>query len=77
MKLHLHTAGWGAVLSVRRSCLDGTRTAAGANEVECRADDSADVDFDSVLNAGTYFVVVDGKEPSNAGGFSLQYLAAH
>jgi len=77
VKLHLHTAGWGAVLSVRRSCLDGTRTAAGANEVECRADDSADVDFDSVLNAGTYFVVVDGKEPSNAGGFSLQYLAAH
>ncbi len=73
--LRLHSGGWGAVLSVRKSCLEGDTAAMSASEVECRAEESADVDFDAALDAGKYFVIVDGKEASDAGPFTLDFTA--
>jgi hypothetical protein len=73
VRLHLRPSGWDAVLSVRRSCVEGDAAALSASEVECHAEESTDVEFDATLEAGTYFVIVDGKESSSAGSFTLQY----
>ena len=75
--LRLHTGGWGGVLSVRRACVEGDTAAVTASEVECRPEDGPDVEFDSVLDAGKYYVVVDGKEPSSSGPFTLEYSVSH
>jgi hypothetical protein len=71
VRLRLHPAGWNGVLSVRTKCVEGASVAAG--EVECHTEDSADIDFDHVLDPGTYYVVVDGKDASSVGTFSLEY----
>ena len=75
--LRLRTGGWAGVLAVRKTCVEGDHAAASAAEVDCKVEDGADVEFDSVLDAGTYFVVVDGKEASSAGPFTLEYNPSH
>ena len=72
VRLRLRATGWSGVLSVRRSCVE--TTSAAAAEVECHAADSGDVPFDATLDAGTYYVVVDGKDASSAGTFTLEYV---
>jgi hypothetical protein len=69
--LLMRPTGWSGVLSVRRTCIEGATP--GAGEVECHVEDSADVSFDAVLDPGTYFVVVDGKDSSSVGTFTLEY----
>jgi hypothetical protein len=71
--LRLRTGGWGGVLLVRRACVEPDHGATAASEVECRAEEGPDTEFDSVLDAGTYYVVVDGKEPASAGPFTLDF----
>ena len=50
-----------------------------ASEVECHADTSnaSDIELDSVLGAGTYYVIVDGRTRSSAGPFTLEVLGGH
>jgi hypothetical protein len=74
--LHLHSTGWGAVLSVRKACVEGDTAAVSASELECHAEDAPDVDFDSTIDAGTYYVIIDGRDPSSTGAFSLDYRVA-
>jgi hypothetical protein len=70
----LTTSGWGSVLSLRKSCVDGDAAASSpGGEVECRAEDAQGVRLDATLDAGTYYVVVDGREAGNSGAFTLQY----
>lgn len=71
--IRLRPSGWDAVVALRKSCLDGDVAATAASEIECHAEESADVEFDATLDAGTYYVVVDGKEPSSSGAFTLEY----
>jgi hypothetical protein len=71
--IRLRTAGWAGVLVVRRSCADGDAGATAGNEVACQTEDSNDAEFEGVLAPGTYFAVVDGREPSSAGSFTLDY----
>jgi len=71
--LRLRPAGWGAVLLVRKTCLEVDAAAANANEIECHAEENADLEFDGVLDPGKYYVVVDGKDPQSAGTFTLEY----
>lgn len=74
VRLKLRTPGWDGVLSVRKACVEGESPAVSAGEVECKADSSnnGEIDFDSVLEAGTYFVIVDGRTPSSAGPFTIE-----
>jgi len=72
----LATPSWDGVLVLRRSCLDGSASRAGA-EIECNndADDIHHARIDTVLEAGTYYVVVDGHASNNDGPFTLEYRA--
>ncbi len=75
--LRLRTGGWGGVLSLRKTCLEADRASTAASEVECHAEEGPDVEYDGTLDAGTYYVIVDGKEPSSAGSFTLDYNPMH
>jgi len=74
--LALSTPTWDGVLVLRRSCLDAS-PARGSVEVECNndADDVHHARIDTVLDAGTYYVVVDGHASHNDGPFTLEYRA--
>jgi hypothetical protein len=67
----LSTPSWDGVLVVRRACVEG----GGAGEVRCNNDfeDTHHSKIDMTLDAGTYYVVVDGHATGNAGAFSLEY----
>jgi hypothetical protein len=69
--LTLSTPAWDGVLVVRRACVEG----GGAGEVRCNNDfeDTHHSKIDMTLDAGTYYVVVDGHATGNAGAFSLEY----
>ncbi len=79
VRLRLHSPGWDSVLSVRRACVEGDTAAVTASEVECHADtsNSSEVEFDSVLNAGTYSVIVDGRTRLSAGPFTMEAFGGH
>lgn len=76
--IRLHTVGWDAVLSVRKSCLESDTAGVAASELECHTADSdaGDIETEAVLDPGTYFVLVDGRSPSSAGPFTLEYGSA-
>jgi len=79
VRLHLRSPGWDSVLSLRRACVEGDSAAVTASEVDCHADTSnaSDIELDSMLSSGTYFVIVDGRTPSSAGAFTLEVLGGH
>lgn len=78
-RAHVHVAlsapSFDAVLALRKSCADGAggpRTA----EVACASDASdasQPIAIDRTLDAGTYWVVVDGQTPNDQGPFTLEY----
>jgi len=61
------------VIAVRKACAD----AAGALPAELVCDADADANhrttLDRLLEAGTYWVVVDGQSPNDQGPFTLEY----
>jgi hypothetical protein len=76
VRLLLATPGWDGVLAVRSTCLDPAGAVSPrASELACNndADDSHHARIDAVLDAGTYYVLVDGHAAGNAGTFSLEY----
>ena len=76
VKLRLTTPSFDGVLALRSSCLDAPRARPprGA-ELSCHSgrNDGRLSKIDSTLEAGTYYVVVDGYLARNEGPFTLQY----
>lgn len=75
LQLALTTPGHDGVLAIRTSCVDppqmkSLRTA----EAACNNDgpDNRHSKIDATLDAGTYFVVVDGHQGKNEGVFTLE-----
>jgi hypothetical protein len=76
IRLQLTTSTWDGVLALRRTCLDptGSMGARGA-EIVCNndSDDAHHSRIEVTLDAGTYYVLVDGHASGNQGPFSLEY----
>jgi hypothetical protein len=74
VRLELTTPTWDGVLALRRSCADAGASAR-ASEIACNndADGPSKSRIDTTLEAGTYFVVVDGHGPASEGAFTLDY----
>ena len=77
VSLVLVTPTWDGVIVLRRSCVDPA-PAAGAQTIElrCNNDDNGDTHrakIDMTVEAGTYYVLVDGHATGNAGPFTLEY----
>ncbi len=74
VKLFLTTPTWDGVLALRRVCMDPPGGPRGA-EVACNNDagDEHHAKIETTLEAGTYFVHVDGHASGNQGPFTLEY----
>jgi hypothetical protein len=76
IRLLLSTPGWDGVLAVRKACLDPANARSlRAGEVACNndADDTQHSRIETTLDAGTYFVLVDGHQGKNEGAYTLEY----
>jgi hypothetical protein len=78
VQLNLVTPAWDGVLVLRRVCADAPATAVGgasAAEIRCNNDyeDIHHARLDLTLDAGVYYVVVDGHAKGNEGAFTLEY----
>jgi hypothetical protein len=77
VSLTLTTPTWDGVLVLRRTCVDPVAAAGVQNaEVRCNNDDNGDTHRAKIemnLEAGTYYVLVDGHATGNSGPFTLDY----
>jgi hypothetical protein len=76
VRLFLTTPTWDGVLAIRKSCMDASGAGvARGSEAACNNDwqDSRHAKIETTLDAGTYFVVVDGHQAHNEGPFTLEY----
>jgi hypothetical protein len=75
--LSLTAPSFNAAIALRKACADSTGGARAA-ELVCEAD--SDVGqrtvIDRTLEAGTYWVVIDGQTPTDQGPFTLDYKVA-
>jgi hypothetical protein len=80
IRLTLSTPAWDGVLAIRKSCIDpAVSIGAGTNnEAACNNDfqDAHHSKVEATLDAGTYWVVVDGHAGKNEGAFTLDYALA-
>lgn len=79
VKLVLTTPTWDGVLAIRKSCTDPPRSpTARLNEAGCNNDsgDTRHAKIETTLDAGTYFVVVDGHQARNEGAYTLEFKTA-
>jgi hypothetical protein len=69
--------GFDAAVALRKACADGS-TSAGEVEVACEADSDSGhrTSIDRTLDAGTYWLVVDGQSPNDQGPFTVEYRQA-
>jgi hypothetical protein len=76
VRLSLSTPAWDGVVALRKSCMD-TGAAAGARTAEsaCNNDfqDAHHSKIETVLEPGTYWVLVDGHQARNEGAYTLEY----
>jgi hypothetical protein len=70
--LTLETQGFRGLVSLRRVCSEDT------SELKCAeaSDDASTVSLMTVLDAGTYYAVVDGVGPKAQGAFTLRWEGA-
>jgi hypothetical protein len=76
VRLALSTPNWDGALAIRKACLDPAgSTSARQAEVACNndAEDVHHARLETMLDAGTYFVVVDGHRGAQEGAFTLEY----
>ncbi len=76
IRLLLSTPAWDGVLVVRKSCMDpAISKVSTSNEVACNNDfqDAHHAKIEATLDAGSYWVVVDGHAGKNEGAFTLEY----
>lgn len=73
VRLVLTTPTWDGVLALRKSCMDTSD--ARAAERACNNDfqDERHARIETTLDAGTYWVVVDGHQARNEGAYTLEY----
>jgi hypothetical protein len=74
VQLLLSTPNHEGALAIRRTCIDPPQMkSARVAEVACNKDspDKRHAKIDTTLDAGTYFVVVDGQQVKNEGTFTL------
>ncbi|HEX4445327.1 MAG TPA: hypothetical protein VH044_01270, partial [Polyangiaceae bacterium] len=66
--------GFDAAIALRKACADGS-TGTGDVEAACEADaDSGHrTSIERTLDAGTYWLVVDGQSPNDQGPFTIEY----
>jgi len=74
VQIALATPTYDGVLSLRRACVD-VGSAARGNEMRCNNDagDTHHSRIDMTLEAGTFYVVVDGHGQGEEGPFTLEY----
>jgi hypothetical protein len=74
VKLELTAAGFDALLSLRKSCGDASGVSGGV-QLACSAevDRARATTLVTTLDAGSYWVVVDGQSPNDQGAFTLRY----
>ncbi len=73
VKLAVVAQGFDATLAIRRTCGD---VQGSARELGCEGDAGESgrrITLERTLEAGTYFVVVDGLAPTDQGAFTLDY----
>ncbi len=77
VRVTLATPSWDGVIAIRSTCLDPTGGAGSprASELACNndAEDTHHARVDATLEAGTYYVVVDGHASGNEGAYTLEY----
>ena len=76
IRLSLSTPTWDGVIAIRKSCMDpAVSMGSTTNEAACNNDfqDAHHSKVEATLDAGTYFVVVDGHAGKNEGPFTLEY----
>ena len=76
IRLTLSTPTWDGVIAIRKSCMDpAVSMGSSSNEAACNNDfqDAHHSKIETTLDAGTYFVVVDGHSGKNEGPFTLEY----
>ena len=80
VRVALTTPGFNGAVAIRKSCLDpsGASTARQA-EVSCNngAEDSHHSRIETSLEAGTYFIVVEGHRGGQEGTYTLEYKVVH
>jgi hypothetical protein len=74
VRIELTANGFDALLALRKSCGDAVRTS-GNVELACNGepDRAKRTVMETSLEAGTYWVVVDGQSPNDQGAFTLKY----
>lgn len=76
VRLLLTTPSFDGVLAIRKACMDPPRaTNVRTNEAACNNDfgDAHHSKIETMLDPGTYFVIVDGHQAKNEGSFTLEY----
>lgn len=76
VRLLLTTPAWDGVLALRKSCMDAAGSAgARAAESACNNDfqDAHHAKIETMLEPGTYWVIVDGHQARNEGAYTLEY----
>jgi hypothetical protein len=73
-RIALTASSFDAALALRKACADASGGARGAELIcEAETDVGQRTVIDRVLEAGTYWVVVDGQTPNDQGPFTLEY----
>jgi hypothetical protein len=77
MFLDVMAPGFDAAVALRKTCPDGAGTA-GDVELACEADADTThrTTLERALEAGTYWVVVDGQSANDQGPFTIKYRVA-
>ena len=67
--------GFDAAVALRKTCADGGGPTTGDVELACEADADTGhrTSIERALEAGTYWVVVDGQSPNDQGPFTIKY----
>ncbi len=74
VRVDVTAAGFDATVALRKACADGAG-ATGDVELGCESDADAAhrTSIERALEAGTYWVVVDGQSPNDRGPFTVEY----
>ena len=80
IRLLLTTPSWDGVLAIRKSCVEAPPGATPTGrrpetDAVCNNDfqDAQHAKIETTLEAGTYWVIVDGHQAKNEGAFTLEY----
>jgi hypothetical protein len=78
VRVDVTATSFDAIVALRKACADGSGSA-GDVELGCESDADAAhrTSIERSLEAGTYWVVVDGQSPNDRGPFTVEYRVLH